>query len=225
MKLLVIEDQKHMLEAICEILKKNKFIIDSSTDGLEGYYLALENTYDLIILDIMLPNMNGYEILKKLRLNNINTKILMLTAKTEVEDIVKGLDLGADDYLVKPFDTKELLARITAITRRSDEIIKNKNTYLDITLDFDNLELICNNNKIILTLKEAQLLQLLITKNNTVNKEVIINKLWSYEKVVIDNNVEVYISFLRKKLKYLNSRVEIKTIRGLGYKLVGDKDV
>ncbi len=224
MKLLIVEDQKYMAEAIAEILKKHKYIVDVSLDGLEGYYLAKDNQYDLIILDIMLPNMNGYQILEKLRLNKIDTKIIMLTAKQEVENIVKGLNLGADDYLVKPFDTKELLARINAITRREDKLKKSNNTFGDIKLDINNLKLICNNKDLTLTLKEAQLLKLLMDTKNTVDKELIINKLWSLEKVVIDNNVEVYISFLRKKLKFLKSNIKIKTIRGIGYRLEGEEE-
>ncbi len=227
MKLLLVEDQKHMAYAIGEILKKNKYIVDLAFDGEEAIEFGLSCIYDAIILDVMIPYKDGYEVLKTLRNNNINTPIIMLTAKSEVLDKVKGLDLGADDYLSKPFETEELLARIRSITRRVGDVPVEKDIFFEnIYLDKNNLKIKCDNKEYVLTLKEFQLLELFINKPNIViSKEMIINKLWSYDKVIIDNNVEVYISFLRKKMDNLNTDVKIKTIRGLGYKLTGDKDV
>ncbi len=227
MKLLLVEDQKHMAYAIEGILKKNKYIIDLAFDGVEGLDFGMNNIYDAIILDIMLPYKDGFEVLKTLRENNITTPIIMLTAKSDVEDKVKGLNLGADDYLPKPFDTDELLARIKSITRRGKVIEKsNELNYKEIFLNMDELKIRCREKEYILTLKEAQLLEMFLKKPNIpISKDTIINKIWSYDKIVIDNNVEVYISFLRKKLLSLDSSVKIKTMRGLGYKLVGDDDV
>ncbi len=224
MKILLVEDQKNMAYAIEEILRKNKYIVDLAFSGDIGLDQALNFEYDLIILDIMLPEVNGLEILKAVRAKNINTPILMLTAKSEVSDKVKGLDLGADDYLAKPFLSEELLARIRALLRRGTDInLDAEYSFKGITLDMNKLELKSKNKCYSLTVKEAQLMQLFISKPEiVVAKDTIINKLWSLDKVVIDNNVEVYISFLRKKLATITDKVKIKTVKGLGYKLISE---
>ncbi len=227
MKVLIVEDHKNMATAIGQILKKNKYVVDLAFDGESGLSYALSDSYDVIILDVMLPYLDGYTILRKIREENILTPVLMLTAKIETEDKVKGLDLGADDYLAKPFETEELLARLRAITRRKGTIIKKEAlTFNNLLLNMDDLLVTCKDKSFILTVKEATLLELFIKKPNTIiSKDTIINKLWSFDKVVIDNNVEVYISFLRKKLEVLDKNIKIKTIRGMGYKLVGDNSV
>ncbi len=227
MKLLIIEDQKHMAYALEEILKKNKYSVDLAFDGIDGYEYAKKNIYDVIVLDVMLPGIDGFTILKKLREIKINTPIIMLTAKAEVENKVHGLNLGADDYLAKPFETTELLARLNAITRRKGSIKDNYNIkFNDLILDINNLKLKHNEKSFDLTVKECQILELFFNKPNIIiSKDTIINKIWSIDKIVIDNNVEVYISFLRKKLKSMNLNIKINTIRGIGYKLVGELDV
>lgn len=227
MRVLIIEDEKYLAEALMHILKKNNYAVDISLNGADGLDDALSGIYDAIILDVMLPKLNGYEVLKEIRKNNISTPVIMLTAKNEVEDKVKGLDLGADDYLPKPFETIELLARLRAITRRKNlDIQNNKLEFSNLILDADNITLICGENNIKLTLKESLLLELLIfNKNRVTSKSTIIEKLWGYASEAEDNNVEVYISFLRKKLSILETTVRISTIRNLGYKLVEDENV
>lgn len=217
----MVEDEKYMAEAIEHVLKKNNYTVDLAFDGETGLDFALADIYDVIILDIMLPKLDGISILKKIRLENIKTPIIMLTAKGELNDKVIGLDNGADDYLPKPFQTDELLARLRALTRRKDNFNNNDILkYTDLELDPHSLTLYCNNKTFKLTLKESQILELLLTRTEIIiSKELIIEKLWGYEDTVEDNTVEVYISFLRKKLLSMNSKVKIETIRGVGYKL------
>jgi DNA-binding response OmpR family regulator len=219
MKLLLVEDEKHMAEALGQILKKNKYSVDLAFDGESGLDHGLSGVYDLIILDIMLPNLDGISILKELRKQGIPTPILMLTARGEINDKVIGLDSGADYYLAKPFASSELLAVLRALRRRqSDMINENELNYNNISLTLSDLCLHCEENKINLTLKEAQLLELLIKqKGITLSKETIINKLWGYDSDAYDNHAEVYVSFLRKKLNHVKASVSIRTVRGLGY--------
>lgn len=221
MRILMIEDEKHMAEAVGHILKKNNYSVDLIFDGESGFYSALNDIYDVIILDIMLPKMDGITVLKKLRQENIKTPVIMLTAKGDVNDKVLGLDSGADDYLPKPFQTDELLARLRALTRRNKDLtINGILKYEDIELDINTLTLFCKKQSFKLTLKESQTLELLMKKaERIVHKDVIIEKIWGYNEDVEDNTVEVYISFLRKKLNNLGSKVEIKTMRGAGYVL------
>lgn len=221
MRVLIVEDEKYLAEALMHILKKNNYLVDISLNGEDGLDNGLTGIYDAIILDIMLPRLNGFEVLKNLRLNNISTPIIMLTAKNEVEDKIKGLDLGADDYLPKPFDTNELLARIRAISRRKNKEITSTNiNFSNITLNMDNLTIINESNILNLTLKEAGLLELLITNKDVItSKNSIIEKIWGYDSEAEDNNVEVYISFLRKKLILINANAKITTVRNLGYRI------
>jgi len=221
MRLLIIEDEKHLAEAVKELLKKENYVVDVFYDGQEGLDNALTNIYDLILLDIMLPSIDGLEILRTLRKEGIKTPVLLLTARNQIGDRVKGLDLGADDYLSKPFAQEELNARIRALLRRKGEIsTTSEMIYHDITLDYNSLTLSCKSKNISVTLKESELLQYLITRKNMITpKELLIEKLWGFNTDAEDNNVEVYISFLRKKLKYLNCQTSIKTTRGLGYSL------
>ena len=219
MRILIVEDEVQLSEALGAILEKNNYIVDRVFDGESGLDYILSDIYDGVILDIMLPKLNGIEVLKKARKERISTPIILLTAKGEVEDRIIGLDCGADDYLPKPFYVEELMARIRALTRRKGEVQSdNLLSYGDITLNIGNLELGSKENSIKLTAKESGLLELLINRKDMIsNKDDIISKLWGYESEAEHNNVEVYVSFLRRKLSYLKSKVAIKAIRNLGY--------
>lgn len=221
MRLLIVEDELHLAEALTQILRKNNYTVDTVYDGEAGLDNGLSGIYDLILLDIMLPKMDGISVLKNLRKNNIATPILLLTAKGEISDKVTGLDSGADDYLAKPFATEELLARIRAISRRKGEVVSDDTLKLgDIELNPSTLKLSREGKEVKLILKESELLELLILRKNAVSsKELIIEKLWGFDAEVEHNHVEVYISFLRKKLSFLNSKVTINTVRGVGYSL------
>lgn len=219
MRILIVEDEAQLSEALGAILEKNNYIVDRVFDGESGLDYILSDIYDGVILDIMLPKLNGIEVLKKARKEGISTPIILLTAKGEVEDRILGLDCGADDYLPKPFYVEELMARIRALTRRKGEVQSdNLLSYGDINLNIGNLELSSKENSIKLTAKEYGLLELLINRKDMIsNKDDIISKLWGYESEAEHNNVEVYVSFLRRKLSYLKSKVAIKAIRNLGY--------
>lgn len=224
MRILVVEDEIGLAEAIGAILKKEHYEVDISNDGQSGLENALTDVYDCIVLDIMLPKMNGLEVLTYLRIKKIETPVLLLTAKSEVDDKIKGLDCGADDYLTKPFSTGELLARIRAMTRRKGIIADINPKYGDITLDIKRGELICNGNSVVLGRKEFQMMEMLISNaGQIITKELFVKKIWGYDDDTEYNNVEVYISFLRKKLTMLHSNVQIKTRRSIGYCLDGAK--
>ena len=194
MRILIIEDEYGLADAISEMLKKENFLVDIITDGEEGENEALTGIYDLIILDVMLPGKNGFEILKTLKREKIKTPIIMLTAKSEMDDKLQGLENGADDYITKPFSTRELLARIRNILLE----------YNDLKLNLNTCMITCKDNNVVITGKELELLQLLmIHKKQVVNREALANKIWGYNSEAEYNNVEVYISFIRKKLKIL----------------------
>lgn len=221
MKLLLIEDEKELSEALFQILTKNKYSVDAVYDGEDGLDYALTGIYDVIILDIMLPKLDGLSLLKKIRKEGILTPVIMLTAKSQIEDRVVGLDLGADDYLTKPFAVEELLARLRSITRRKGNVINdNILTYGDIRLNINTYDLDVNDESIRLTLKEFEIIKYFMERPKcVVSKDDLITKLWGFDSEVEYNNIEVYISFIRKKLSYLNSKVNIVTIRGVGYRL------
>ncbi len=223
MRVLVIEDERHLAEALVHLLKKQNYIVDNDYDGESGLDDALSGIYDVVVLDIMLPKLNGYEVLRELRRQKVTTPVIMLTAKGSVSDKVRGLDLGADDYLAKPFDTEELLARIRALGRRRGEIAesnKSSLTYGDLTLNTHTMELQSPSGEIKLTLKEKELMEYLMLRRDMVSpKEQIIEKLWGFDSEAGDNHVEVYVSFLRKKLRFIHSKVSISAIRGVGYVL------
>lgn len=227
MRVLIIEDEKHLSEAIAFLLKKNNYTVDAVYDGLDGYYAIQSNIYDLVILDVMLPSLDGYEILRRVRNEKNAVSILMLTAKAQIYDKVQGLDLGADDYLAKPFANEELLARLRALVRRKDKPFESSIVMIgDVSFDKDKLEIYNQNKHVNLTHLEFELLDLLVTRKNTLtSKEIIITKLWGFDTEAEDNNVEVYISFLRKKLSFISKKVKIKTTRNVGYGLEVDKDV
>ena len=226
MKILIIEDEYSLADAISETLKKENFMTNIITDGEEGENEALTGIYDLILLDIMLPNKDGFKILDSLQKAKIETPVIILTAKSEIYDKLNGLENGADDYITKPFHIKELVARIKVVLKRKTEvkdlsIIK----YEDLSLNLRNGKISCQNNEITINGKELELLEILmINKNQAVSREILADKIWGYNSDAEYNNVEVYISFLRKKLKLLKSKVEIKTVRGIGYILEVQND-
>lgn len=216
MRILYVEDEKYLAEAVIHLLKKEKINVDWTADGEEGLEMALKPNYDAIVLDIMLPHVSGLTILETIRNRGIKTPVIMLSALNEVEDKIRGLDYGADDYLAKPFKTAELIARLRALVRRPALVDTKVLNYEDLELDLDNRTL----NGVELTDKEAGIFEMLMrTPGLAVTKEQILAHVWGPEAEFEENYVEVYISYLRKKLKGLKSCVEIKTIRSLGYKL------
>ena len=222
MKILIIEDEFNLADAIKSMLKSEKYDVDIDTDGEEGLYDALSDIYDLIILDVMLPHKNGFEILEEIKKNNINAKVLMLTAKSSIDDKLNGLNNGADDYLTKPFHMEELLARVNVQIRKNT--VKNDNVVSigDLNLDIKKLNLSNKENNLSVNIigKEFQLLELFMRNPNQIlDKEQIFNKIWGYDSDAELNTLEAYLSFIRKKLKLIKSNVQIKAVRNMGYKM------
>ena len=226
MKILIIEDEYSLADAIAETLKKESYTTKIVTNGEDGEDEALTDVYDLILLDVMLPKKDGFEILKSLKNEKIKAPIIMLTAKSEMSDKLNGLENGADDYITKPFHMRELMARIKNILKRVSNIEDgNILEYGDLKLDLSIGKMISNENEISITGKELELLEiLLLNKNQIISKEMLINKIWGYDSDAEYNYVEVYASFLRKKLKLLKSKVKIKAVRGMGYKVEEEDD-
>ena len=221
MRILLVEDEEYMAQAVAQVLGKNNYTVDLAHDGEYGLDCALSGIYDIIILDIMLPGHSGLEILKTLRQERIAVPVLLLTAKSETEDKVIGLDLGADDYLTKPFEMQELLARLRVLARRKQEISAQSGyAFGDILLNPYTLSLYCGSQSFKLTLKESQLLEMLMdARGGVISKDRIIEKVWGFDSDAEDRHVEVYISFLRKELKALGADTSIGTVRGMGYAL------
>lgn len=222
MRILVVEDEVRLADTIQQLLRDNKYAVDVVYDGEAGLDWALSGIYDVILLDIMLPKMNGFEIVRAVRAEKLETPILLLTARTETSDKVQGLDCGADDYLTKPFASDELLARVRALSRRKGEVILNELAFADITLALSTYTLSCGSKSVRLGPKEFDVMRMLMAnKTSIVTKEELILKIWGTESDAEDNNVEAYISFLRKKLFYVGSCVQISTVRKVGYHLEG----
>ncbi|MEK4404677.1 response regulator transcription factor [Sporosarcina sp. FSL K6-6792] len=220
MKLLIIEDDKYLSESICETTKE-MFDSEQAFDGEEGLFLAQQNIFDVIILDIMLPYMNGYEVLENLRKQNITTPVIMLTAKDGIDDKIKGFKMGADDYLVKPFHREELLVRLEAMVRRSGGLLKeNILTFKELHLNIKNKTVEINRETLKLNGKQFDLLEYLMNNKNAIlTKEQIFDRIWGFESDTSTTVVEVYASNLRKSLKKFGYDQYIKTFRGLGYML------
>lgn len=221
MRILIVEDEISLAELVANRLKKEKYTVDISNDGEEGLYNALMDIYDLILLDIMLPNVDGIEILKEIKKNNIKSKVIMLTAKSELEDKLLGFSIGANDYIPKPFHIDELVARVNA-QLRIDKVKDNTIEFGDLILDLSTSDIINKNNneKINIINKEFQLLEYFMNNPNQVlSKEMIYDKVWGLDNDSVSNNLEAYLSFIRKKLKLINSNVNIKSLRNLGYKM------
>ena len=225
MKLLLVEDSLQLNKALSTVLKRNSFIVDSAFDGEEALLFLDQYTYDVIILDIMLPKVNGLEVLKTARAKHIETPIIMLTAKSTTEDKIQGLDMGADDYLPKPFAVDELLARIRALMRRKP-VYKEDNilTYGDLSLDLNTLVLSTSNDSVILTNKELHIMSLLMKAEGAiVSLDTISKNAWDIDSFSTSENVWVFISYLRKKLTNIHSSINIKSIRYQGYYLENKK--
>lgn len=220
MKLLLAEDEKDLAKGLKAILEHNKYIVDVVHDGEDALYYAQTEHYDCLILDVMMPKKSGFEVLFQLRKEGNQTPILLLTAKNQLEDKVTGLDLGADDYLTKPFDTPELLARIRSVLRRPNNFVSEILTVGDCILDRSSYQLQANGKQVTLNNKEFQLIEMFFLNNNQVlSKELIMDRIWGLESEAEINVVWVNISSLRKKLQQLNSKVKISAQRGLGYTL------
>ena len=220
MQILVVEDERHLARALKQILTEQKYMVDVVYDGNDGLDYGLSGIYDVIILDIMLPYRDGFQVAYELRKNKINTPILMLTAKDTIPDKVSGLNSGADDYMTKPFAPEELLARIKALTRRHGEVMLDETGFGDFNFNASTSELSKGSKTVHLNFKEAEILKLLIANPNTIlSKEDLITKVWGYDSDAGSNNVEAYISFLRRKLHFINSSTEIKSIKKVGYRL------
>ncbi len=221
MRILIVEDEYSLADVIASRLKSNNYMVDICVDGEEGEYYACSGNYDLIILDVMLPKKNGFDILKSIKNNNVNSKVIMLTAKSMLEDKLKGFEYGALDYVTKPFHIEELIARVNANLRVNNvnrDIIK----YEDLELNIKNYNLYCSSTMINIALvcKEFLILEYFMNNaNQLLTKEQIYDKVWGIDNDSISNNLEVYISFIRKKLKAIGTRVNIKSSRNLGYRL------
>lgn len=221
MKILLVEDSVQLSKALSTILKRNSYVVDAALDGEEALLFLRDYTYDVIILDIMLPKVNGIEVLRRARANHIDTPIIMLTAKSTIEDKVAGLDAGADDYLPKPFLTEELLARIRALLRRKSSYSNDSTIeFGDLVLDEKESMLSCGENKVALMNKEAQIMRLLMEGNGRiVSMEEISSAAWDADSSSSSENVWAFVSYLRKKVEGLGSSVRIKSIRYQGYRL------
>ena len=221
MKLLLVEDSLQLNKALSTVLKRNSYIVDSAFDGEEALLFLDQCTYDAIILDIMLPKVNGLQVLKTARAKKLQTPIIMLTAKSTTEDKIHGLDLGADDYLPKPFSVDELLARLRALLRRKPKYDEeNKEEFGDLSLDGDTFVLSSSNDKVTLMNKEYQIMSLLMkAQGRVVSLDTISKTAWDTEAYSTNENVWVFVSYLRKKIEKIQSKVKIKSIRYQGYYL------
>ena len=227
MRILLAEDEKRMASALVAMLKQENYEADAFSDGASALDALESGIYDVAVLDVMMPEMNGFEVAKNARKSGITTPILMLTAKSELDDKVYGLDSGADDYLTKPFQTKELLARIRALGRRNAGIREETPHFGDLTLNTATATLSCDTTgqSVRLGEKELRILEYMLTNQGQIlSREQLAVKIWGFESEAEYNNVEVYMSFTRKKLAFVGSKVEIKAVRGLGYEL-REKDV
>ena len=220
MKVLIVEDEVRLADALGQIMKEQHYQADIVYNGTDGLSFGLSGEYDVIVLDVMLPGENGFQVVKKLREARIQTPVLMLTARDDIQDKVTGLDRGADDYMTKPFIPEELLARIRALSRRQGEVIVEEMKFGDLTLTLSANDLCCGTKSIHLGYKEFEVLKILMSNSGRiVSKETLIARVWGSDSDAEDNNVEAYISFLRKKLNFVGSSVEISTLRKVGYRL------
>lgn len=219
MKILVIEDERLLADSLKILLESKGFDVEVAYDGESGSEYAQLGIYDLLILDVMMPKMNGYELARQVRAKRCAVPILMLTAKSDVLDRVEGLNAGADYYLTKPFDTRELLACINALLRRQGEEV-DVMTFGNTTLDLTACTLVCGGERVRLSAKEFDVMRLLMqTKDRNIPKEVLLARVWGYDSNAVENHVEVYVGFLRKKLSSIGSDLRIEAVRRLGYHL------
>ncbi|MGI5963892.1 MAG: response regulator transcription factor [Lawsonibacter sp.] len=224
MKILIVEDEKLLADSIGELLTQKGFEVEIAYDGESGIQYAELGIYDLLILDVMMPNRNGYEVARYMRAKHLGTPILMLTAKSGLEDRIAGLNAGADYYLTKPFDTRELLACINALLRRQGSQVEEV-SFGNTSLDLSSATLLCGEHSIRLSAKEFDIMRYLLqTRERNLPKEAILARVWGYDSEAVDNYVEVYIGFLRKKLASIGSNIRIEAIRRLGYHLEVKED-
>ena len=225
MRILVVEDEETIADIIATKLRHEKYEVDTCYDGEEGLYNALSNIYDLIVLDIMLPKVNGFQILKEVRENDIHSKVIILTAKSMLDDKLKGFDIGADDYVTKPFHMEELIARVNVQLRnKGNHKVKDILEYQDLSLNIRTSTLTCTSTKESITIPYREFLLLEYFMNNKeqiISKEQIYDKVWGMDTDYESNNLEAYLSFLRKKIRIIGSKVNIKAVRNLGYKMEG----
>lgn len=220
MNVLIVEDERPLSDVLSALLKQHKYNVDAVYDGTAGEEYALSGIYDVIVLDIMLPGKGGLDVLRSLREKGADTPVLLLTARSEVQDKIAGLDSGADDYLTKPFATGELMARIRAMTRRRGEYVGDELMYRNTVLQKDTHRLVCRGSDVQLGAKEYQIMEMLMqNSSHVIPKERLIEKVWGFDNEAEYNNVEVYISFIRKKLSAIQADIQIKAVRGLGYAL------
>lgn len=220
MRILVVEDEKNLSDALVRLLQGQKYQVEAVYDGNDGLHYAQSGQYDALVLDVMLPGLNGFQLAAALRKQDITTPILMLTARDDVQDKVRGLDSGADDYLTKPFTQEELLARIRALLRRPASLVMDELSYLDLSLQQKAATLLCNGKQVRLSQKELEVMKILLSNpGEVISKTDLISRVWGVDSEAMDNNVEAYISFLRKKLFFLGSKVQITAQRRLGYLL------
>ncbi len=225
MNLLIVEDDEGLASALSQILIEAGNSVDVANDGDVGYLLARQGAYDVVILDVMLPKRNGFDVVASLRREGVSSPVLMLTARDAVPDKIRGLDSGADDYMTKPFAPAELMAHLRALTRRRGEVEFESIEAFGITLNLSSHEISQGSASIHLSGKEFALARVLMSNaGNTVPKATIIERVWGASASVEENNVEAYISFLRKKLRFLGAEARIETIRGVGYGLVGGEN-
>ena len=222
MNVLIVEDEHSLADALEHIVKHAGFSADAVYTGQDGLDYALGASYNVIVLDVMLPDMDGFQMVSTLRARGNHTPVLMLTARTAIADKVTGLNAGADDYMTKPFDNAELLARLNALCRRTGEVVMNELHYGDVTLDLNSAELRSGSDSVQLSKKELELARLFLSHpQHTLSVDAILSAVWGTDTEVTDNNVMAYVSFLRKKLKYLGSKVTIRNIQQIGYRLEG----
>ena len=220
MRILIVEDETRLAETLRQLMEDQRYQADMVGDGADGVDYGLTGQYDLIILDVMLPKVDGFEVARRLRSAHISTPILMLTARDDISDKIGGLDCGADDYMTKPFDSGELMARVRALTRRQGEVLGDVLKVGDLSLECSSRLLRVGERSVRLGFKEFEVMRLLMVNSRAVvSKETLNAKIWGLDSEAEDNNVEVYISFLRKKLAYLGSRIAISTVRKVGYYL------
>ena len=221
MQILIVEDDVALSQALSHILEENGYAVEVAHDGVTGLSYALTGAYDVVVLDVMLPILNGLEVVSRMRHANVNTPVLLLTALNTVSNKIEGLDSGADDYMTKPFAPSELLAHLRALGRRQGEVVYERITAGDLVLDLESHELSNGSKTINLSNKEFMLARLLMANaGHVLSKSQIIYKVWGVDSVTSENNVEAYVSFLRKKLSYLKSQSRIESLRSAGYRLV-----
>ena len=223
MQILVVEDDVRLSQALCRILEEGGYKIDAVHDGQSGLDYAKSGIYDVVILDVMLPKMDGFTVVSNLRRAGVSTPVLLLTARDAVPDKIRGLDSGADDYMTKPFSPAELMAHLRALTRRQGEVLFAAIETGDVSLNLESHDLACGEQSIHLSCKEFSLARVLMANSGTsVSKATLIEKIWGPETAADENNVEAYVSFLRKKLKFLGSASHIDTLRGAGYRFTAE---